>query len=99
MSASAWAQGTHGSFSMCYPCSRSNLLPIFPVEQSTGPLERDVGQRSGRSADAEYVVITFSYPNPSPPSMLHVTQHGMREKHDAHAGTRLARERIAACPM
>jgi len=40
-----------------------------------------------RSADAKCVVITFSYPNSSPPSMLHVTLHGVLKKHPTHAGT------------
>ena len=33
MSAPAETLETKGSFSMCYLCSRSDLLPIFPVEQ------------------------------------------------------------------
>ena len=34
MSVQPEALGTKGSFSKCYPCSRSDLLPIFPVEQT-----------------------------------------------------------------
>ena len=34
MSASARALGIKGSFSKCYLCSRSDLLPMFPVEHA-----------------------------------------------------------------
>src|SRR5712691_4361447 len=43
--------------------------------------------RGRRSADAKCVVITFSYPNSSTPSMLHVTRPDVLKKHHTHAGT------------
>ena len=45
--------GTKGSFSKCYPRSRSDLLPIFPVEQRE-PAVRSTGLFGGdwvRSGD------------------------------------------------
>ena len=38
-----------------------------------------------RVADAKCVVITFSYPNSSPHSMIHVTRYGVLKKHPTHA--------------
>jgi hypothetical protein len=38
-----------------------------------------------RVADAKCVVITFSYPNASPHSMIHVTRCGVLRKHPPHA--------------
>src|SRR5712691_2981119 len=67
MSASAWALGTNGSFSKCYPCSRSDLLPIFPVVQTHLQI--------AQSFPYDFVNLDFcGYYYPQPPNVLRINE-------------------------